>query len=37
MTDVVAAWFALLFGLTGMGAVLSFVVRFLHSARGGLR
>jgi hypothetical protein len=37
MADVVAAWFGLLFGLTGIGAVLSFVLRFLSSARGGLR
>ena len=35
--DVVAAWFGLLLGMTGVGVVLAFVLRFLMGARGGLR
>lgn len=37
MTDPVLAWFTLLLGLMGMGAVMSIVARFLRSAKGGLR
>jgi hypothetical protein len=37
MTDIVAAWLGLLLGLTGIGTLLGFVVRFLGGARGGLR
>lgn len=36
MNDVVLAWFTLLFGLTGIGAVMSVVAKFLRS-KGGLR
>lgn len=35
--DVVAAWLGLLLGMTGIGAVLAFVLRFLSTSRGGLR
>jgi len=37
MQDVIAAWFSLLLGLTGVGTILGFLVRFLSGARGGLR
>lgn len=34
MGDVLVAWFGLLFGLTGVGALLNFVVSFLRSSGG---
>lgn len=40
MTEIenaVAAWLGLFFGITGIGAVLTFVVRFLRDGAGGLR
>lgn len=37
MTEVVTAWFSLLFGLTGIGAMFAVVAKFLSSAGGGFR
>lgn len=37
LTAVAVAWFGLLLGLAGLGFVLTFVLRFLSGARGGLR
>lgn len=37
MAGVTVAWFGLLFGLTGGGAIIAVVVKFVRSARGGLR
>lgn len=37
MTAIVAAWLGLLFGLSGLGTVLAFLLRFVSSSRGGLR
>jgi hypothetical protein len=37
LTAVAVAWFGLLLGLSGVGFVLTFFIRFLSGARGGLR
>lgn len=37
MGDVEVAWLGFLFGLTGIGATLAVVVKFLSNSRGGLR
>lgn len=37
MGDVMVAWFSLLFGLTGIGALFAVVAKFLRSAGGGFR
>lgn len=37
MNAVVVAWLGLLFGLTGIGVVMSVVLGFIRSGLGGLR
>lgn len=37
MGEIVASWLGLLLGLSGIGTVLAFVVRFVANASGGLR
>lgn len=37
VTAVVVAWFGLLLGLTGIGAIYAVVVRMVTTGRGGLR
>ena len=37
MGDIAVAWLGLLFGLSGIGAILTVVIRFVRSAGGGFR